>query len=85
MDDGDLAHSAARVVREEEEAEEEERATLGGEGGGQSDDVDGFWNFAVKGGEVPLASDVPSRAQSVDIARTISTDNLLKEDHTMHK
>jgi hypothetical protein len=79
MDEG-----AAAVVLEE--PEEEEGSALGGGGdNAEESDVDGFWNFAVKGGEVPLASDVPSRAQSVDIARAISTDNLLKEDHTMHK
>ncbi len=76
MDEGDLAHSAAAIVREALDEDEQSE---------QPADEDGFWNFAVKAGEVPLSSDLPPRTASADIARNISSENLLKEDNTIHK
>eukprot|EP01034_Spumella_vulgaris_P028708 gene28708-35615_t len=86
MDEGDLAQSAAAAMRAVNEESASPQTAGGGDTHGNDEEAeDGFWNFAVKGAEVPLATDVPARVQSVDIARTISNENLLKEDHTMHK
>lgn len=47
---------------------------------GAEGEDDSFWNLTAAGGEVPL-----SAGRRADLARDASSENLLKEDNTIHK
>ena len=70
MDDSDIAQAAAAAVQE----------AMGEDVHHPQDEEDNFWNSSVPAGEVPLAGH-----RTGDIARDASSDNLLKEDHAIHK